>query len=417
MSGASRVDDDLTRRIDAACDQFEADWKAGRTPRIEDHLGSVPAAGRPELLRQLLAVELSYRRRRVEAPGPDEYRRRFPGHAELVDRAFERTVVVDAGRGPGRAGPGPTVDLGDRPVGDGEGPAESPGWIGKYHVVRPLGRGGQATALLAFDPDLERHVVLKRYHLGDGARAERALEEGRALARVSSPHVARCLGVERRGGEVLLVVEHVAGRDLERAYRERPPCPAAAARLVAQAAAGLAAVHACGLLHRDLKPANILRGDDGVARLVDFGLAAGVGSAALGELSGTPAYMAPEQARAEPERIGVRTDVFGLGAVLYCLLTGSPPYRGRDAGEILEQARQGRITPPRALNPRVPRALERICLQALAADPAARQATAAELAAQLQGFARGPRRAAGVAAVTGALLLAALGAWGGPRRP
>ena len=225
--------------------------------------------------------------------------------------------------------------------------------------------------------------------------------------------MAQCLGVERHGEEVLLVVEHVAGRDLGQAHRQRALRPAEAAQLIEQAAEGLAAVHACGLLHRDLKPANILLGDDGLARLVDFGLAAGVGSAILGELSGTPAYMAPEQARGEPERIGPRTDVFGLGAVLYFLLTGSAPFHGRDLPEALELARQGRVTAPRTLNPRVPRALEQICLRALAADPGGRPATAADLAARLEHFTRGPRRTVGAAGAV--LLLAALGLWAWPR--
>ena len=153
-------------------------------------------------------------------------------------------------------------------------------------------------------------------------------------------------------------------------------------------------MHACGLLHRDVKPANILLGDDGLARLVDFGLVVGVGSAALGELSGTPAYMAPEQARAEPERIDPRTDVFGLGAVLYFLLTGLPPHQGRDLVETLERRRQCRITPPREHDRGVPRGLEQICLKALAAAPENRYASAAQLQQALCHF-RATRGAGG----------------------
>jgi hypothetical protein len=367
----------VAARVDAACDRFEADWRAGRRPRPEDHLGAAAGPERPVLLRELLAVELAYRRREGEAPGRDEYQRRFPDDAELIGHLFATTwgASPDPGTVPG--GGDPTADHLGRPAG-------TPERVGKYLVVRPLGRGGQATALLAFDPDLQRHVVLKRYHVGDGSRAERALGEGRALARVDSPYVARCLGAERRGGEVLLVVEHVAGRDLGRAHRERPLDFAEAAAVVAQAAEGLAAVHACGLLHRDLKPANILLGDDGRPRLVDFGLATHLGGDRLGECSGTPSYMAPEQARGEPERIDFRTDVFGLGAVLYELLAGRPLYREATTAEALDRASAGDFPPPSRLNPSVPAPLEAVCLKALAKAPAHRYASATEFAAALR---------------------------------
>jgi serine/threonine-protein kinase len=409
--GGGDLQPTIAARIDEACDRFEAAWRAGRRPRIEEVLEAEAEPWRPELLRHLLAVELAYRRRGEERTTADEYRQRFPGYDQLFSRLFAPGHDTTLDRRPGCGGDGPAGEAGTdaRPAADPDRAAGDPPRVGKYRVVRPLGSGGQATATLAFDPDLERYVVLKRYHFTDGAGVERALAEGRALARVRSPYVAGCLGAERHGEEVLLVVEHVAGGDLARAHRERSLTPAAAARVIALAAEGLAAVHACGLLHRDLKPANVLLGDDGTPRLVDFGLAAGVGSVALGELSGTPAYMAPEQARPEPERVGARTDVFGLGAVLYFLLTGSPPHGGRDAAETLELARRCAITPPRDLNPRVPRPLERICLRALSADPAGRQATAAELAAELGRFARGPRRVVGTTAAAGVLLLAALG--------
>src|SRR4029079_2417629 len=106
---------------------------------------------------------------------------------------------------------------------------------------------------------------------------------------------------------------------------------------------GLEAVHACGLLHRDIKPANIVLGDDGVPRLVDFGLAAHLGSAALHGVSGTPPYMAPEQARGQWERIDGRTDIYGLGAVLYALLTGQPPHPGATPQEALGHAELGEV--------------------------------------------------------------------------
>ena len=166
-----------------------------------------------------------------------------------------------------------------------------------------------------------------------------------------------------------LVVEYIPGRSLAAVIGEKPLDFAAVSRIIEQVAEGMGAVHARGLLHRDIKPPNIILGDDSAPKLVDFGLATGMASLALDQISGTPGYMAPEQARGESERIDVHTDIFGLGAVLYELLTGRPPFRGETLAETLAQARRGTIPPLRELNPRVPRPLERIAMKAVATDP------------------------------------------------
>ena len=224
------------------------------------------------------------------------------------------------------------------------------------------------------DPTL---VVLKRYHgIASPGRREAVLNEGRALARIRSPYVAPCLGVETRDHEIDLIVEYVPGRPLTELTAEERANIWRSSRLIEQVASGLAEVHACGLLHRDIKPQNIILGDDGLPRLVDFGLAIPVASEALHEVSGSPPYMAPEQARGQGERVDARTDIYGLGAVLYFLLTAKPPHKGVTLKEVLEQARDAPVVPPRRINRRVPRALERVCVKALASDPRARHPSA-----------------------------------------
>ncbi len=214
----------------------------------------------------------------------------------------------------------------------------------RYQVLQCLGDGGQGSAYLARDPGLDRLVVLKRYH-ADGAAVE---YEGQALARVRSRYTAQCYHLERHGDERFLVMEYIPGQSLSEARERRALAPDEAVRLVEQVAEGLEAVHACGLVHRDVKPSNIVLGEDGVARLVDFGLAAHLGSPALRAISGSPPYMAPEQARGQWERIDARTDVYGLGAVLYHLLTGQAPRDGKTPIEVLERARgrSDRPAPP-----------------------------------------------------------------------
>jgi hypothetical protein len=400
----SQPDGEVLLRILRLVERFEDDWKRGEPRALEALLRDESAAagdgaGRAELLLAALAVELKYRRRRGEVPDCAEYERRFPEHVGVVRTAFaDEPTPADL--------PDPTDETSsfDSPAADGSaahGPKPPPERIGKYEVVRCLGDGGQGSAYLARDPDLGRLVVLKRYH----ASGDAAAPEGRSLARVRCHFTAQCYGLERHGDELFLVMEYIPGYSLAEVLKKRSLSPDEAVHLVEQVAQGLEAVHACGLVHRDLKPSNIVLGDDDVPRLVDFGLAAHLGSAALRGIAGSPPYMAPEQARGQWERIDARTDVYGLGAVLYAALTGQPPHPGARWEHSLEHARQGPVTPPRALNRAIPKLLERIVQQALAADPVQRFATAAEFRRALRRHRQRHRRRA-LAGLAGVLALA-----------
>jgi len=392
--------DDLARVI-AACDRFEAAWNGGRPRRIEDELAAADEHISTRLLRELIALECELTRRDGRAADLNAYLARFPAQTDTVREVFNLSTVLAFD--PEATGSVTTEALTSAPEG--------------YELLRELGKGGQATTYLARDRALQRLVVLKRYHgVASSGRREAVLNEGRALARVRSPFVAPCHGVETRGDEIDLVVEYVPGRPLteltvgERADTER------CVRLIEQVAAGLAEVHACGLLHRDIKPQNIILGDDGVPRLVDFGLAAAVVSEGLHVVAGSPPYMAPEQARGQGERIDARTDVYGLGAVLYYLLTGQPPHDGKTLIEALEQARDAPIVPPRQINPRIPRALERVCLKATAADPQSRFQSADALRRAL-GHYMLLRRGTPVLGVVAILLVLVVSAWAFWRGP
>jgi serine/threonine protein kinase len=392
-------------RVIAACDRFEADWNAGRPRRIEGELAaSADDAIRARLFRELVALELELTQRDGRSLDPNGFFARFPDRADAVREVFAgaSTTVTCTGA---------TTTERDRtrePEPDTEPDASAEG----YELLRELGSGGQATTYLARDRALERLVVLKRYHgVASPGRREAVLSEGRALARIRSPFVARCLGVEARGDAIDLVVEYVPGRPLSDLTADERADIKRSAWLVEQVAGGLAEVHACGLLHRDIKPGNIILGDDGKPRLVDFGLAVPVASEALHCVSGSPAYMAPEQARGQGEWIDARTDVYGLGAVLYFLLIGQKPHAGETLKEVLEQARDAPIVPPRRIQHSVPRALNRICLKAMATDPQARFPSAEALRRALERY-RQVRRVAPVLGITAALLLALLvSAW------
>ncbi|MFO0869623.1 MAG: serine/threonine-protein kinase [Pirellulales bacterium] len=262
---------------------------------------------------------------------------------------------------------------------------------GKYEVRRLLGRGGQASAVLAWDPDLRRQVVLKIYRaVRTPSDCELVLQEGRALARVRSPFVAQCYGAERQAGVPYLVMEYVEGETLADVNRGRPLGLDRALELVGQVAEGVEAIHAVGLLHRDLKPSNIVIGADGRPRLIDFGLAAALGSDQLNQISGTPAYMAPEQARGETALIDRRTDIFGLGAVLYELLAGRPPYLGESLESVWQQARLGTIVSLRERVAGIRPAVNDLCMRSLERSPTARFASAADFRAAVEALRRGP---------------------------
>ena len=264
-------------------------------------------------------------------------------------------------------------------------------FVGKYQIERRFSEAsGQATAYLAFDPDSERHVVLKRYHGGPAGRPGEA-EEARSLARVDSPYVAPCYGVERVDDAAYLVVKYIPGRNLAEVRRDGPLGIAQVVSILSQLAEGVAAVHAQGLIHRDIKPANVILHDNGTPRLVDFGLATYLGSSRLRELCGSPPYIAPEQARAESDRINCRTDIFGLGGVLYFLLTRHAPFQGRNVGEIVERARRNAFDRAALCAPGIPRRLARVVERAMATEPKDRP-DASALARELERFAARPRR-------------------------
>ncbi len=294
--------------------------------------------------------------------------------------------------------------------------AALPGWrIGKYRVVERLGRGGQAEVFRAVHPNLPgRDVVIKwaNKHLSP-ALQQQLLEEGRALAHLEDAGLARVYDVDEHKGRPFIVMEFVRGRTLQQQLAEGRPSPRQAAALAAQLARTLERVHRQGICHRDLKPANILIDAAGRPRVLDFGLALldqpwEEPRRREGDVSGTFQYMAPEQANGETGHIGPRTDVFGLGAILFALLTGRPPYQDADSMKLWEQARQGKVTPPRQVQATVPQGLEKVCLKALACVPEQRFASAGEMARALEGYLRRRAVLAGLGLV-GLFILLALG--------
>lgn len=253
--------------------------------------------------------------------------------------------------------------------------------VGRYPVVRRLGRGGQAEVYLALHPMLGSEVVLKlsRRTLASHAESGGGIErEARILTALSHPHLPRVLDLDVHEQRPFLVLEHVAGRSLAEVMSERRLPAIEIAEVVAKVARALHAAHEAGVLHLDLKPENVLIGPAGEVRLIDFGMAAGLeGNGAANDArwrGGTPGWMAPEQERGEASR---RTDVYGLGALLEHLLQPAAPAESRQRGAPAVPSEESRESLTR-------RRLARIARRARSARPQERYGTARHLAEELE---------------------------------
>jgi serine/threonine-protein kinase len=274
--------------------------------------------------------------------------------------------------------------MSDRPA------AELPSIPG-YTVFSELGRGGTGVVYRAHQVSLDRPVALKVLRAGLSGRdvTERFRAEAEAAARLRHTHIVQVYDAGTWEGRPYFSMELVGGGTLATRLAHRPLPPNDAARLVEALARAVQHAHEHGVVHRDLKPANVLLAADATPKIADFGLArhseAGQGTR-TGDLIGTPAYMAPEQAAGRSHRSGPAGDVYGLGAVLYECLTGRPPFQGSTVFDTLEQVQKKPAVPPRRLAPAVPRDLEAVCLKCLDKDPTLRYRSAGELADDLRRF-------------------------------
>jgi tetratricopeptide (TPR) repeat protein/predicted Ser/Thr protein kinase len=268
--------------------------------------------------------------------------------------------------------------------------------ISGYDVEGLLGRGGMGVVYKARQLRLNRFVALKMLITGAYAGPQeraRFQREAEAVASLHHANIVSVYDVGEHDGWPYFTMELVEGGSLSQALAGTPKPARVAASLLVTLAEAMQAAHQGGIVHRDLTPANILLTGDGTPKIADFGLARHFdGRSAVtssGARMGTPSYMAPEQVTGKPGTLGPAADIYSLGAVLYEMLTGRPPFRGETASETERQVITDEPVPPARLNPKVPRDLETICLKCLHKDPARRFADAGELADDLRRFMEG----------------------------
>lgn len=365
----------------------------------------------------------------------------------------DATCILTAGGGP--PDPQATIDLASRDPeapslvvrdsrsgsdsGGGAMPSRVPGqpWVEGYVIEGELGRGGMGVVYKARQPKLRRTVAIKMIRAAGLASEEhvaRFYAEARAVAALQHVNIVQIHDIGESETLPYFSLEFVPGSSLDKKLAKQPQPPLESAAMIETLARAMHYAHLHGIVHRDLKPANILLSEEGVPKITDFGLAKDTGEdsgmSRDGQAMGTPSYMPPEQARGDLALLGPKADVYALGAILYEMLVGRPPFLGANAYDTLLQVLKNDPIAPSQLVPRLPKDVETICLKCLEKDPEKRYSSALELAEDCHRYVAGepilsrpisaperawrwckrnPRMAALVATVAGLLVTVAVG--------
>src|SRR5271157_4961551 len=407
MSGTGPADDDRGalaefEHVVELCDRYEAAWREGRRPRIEDYLAEALEPERALLLRELLALELELRSNGGERPEPQEYRERFPGHVELINRTLNEAGPStphdqQAPTGSYQSGwePSPTEEFFAQTFEKEIGKADWPEVAG-YDILAELGHGGMGVVYQARQTGLNRRVAVKMIRGGSQARPDhfaRFRIEAEAVARLRHPNIIQIHEIGEVDGLPFVSLELLEGGSLADRLEGTPQPASQTAELLMTLASAIQVAHDVGIVHRDLKPSNVLFTEDGIPIITDFGLAKRIDTDSrqtkTGQIMGSPSYMAPEQARGHTREVGPAADVYALGAILYEMLTGRPPFNGETFMETVRQVIDDEVVPPSRLVPKADRDLETICLKCLSKEPPRRYASASALAEDLDRHRKG----------------------------
>jgi tetratricopeptide (TPR) repeat protein len=354
---------------------------SGQRVEVAGYLREFPSLGDDaEAVFELVYNELLIREELGERPDPREYAEAFPHLADRLRLQLEVHKALSSDELGGFAWPPPHG-----------APSPMDPRVPGYEILGEIGRGGMGVVFRARQLKPRRLVALKMILDGRFASEQDLLRfqnEAEVIAALEHPNIVPILEVGQHEGLHYFSMPLLTGGSLAAAQPRPSDDPRVAVRLVAEVAAAVHHAHERGILHRDLKPANILLDDEGRPHITDFGLAKrvldGRGLTESGAIMGSPGYMSPEQASGNPASVTTSSDNYGLGAILYALLTGQAPFEGSSVHEAIARLQEEPPAPPSKLNPAIPRPLDQICLMCLEKDPALRYPTAKALGADLQ---------------------------------
>lgn len=296
---------------------------------------------------------------------------------------------------PYSTGDDPTIAPTDSATAEGAAVGDQVRYFGDYELLEEIARGGMGVVFKARQINLNRIVALKMILAGQFAGDEdvqRFYTEAEAAAQLDHPGIVPIFEIGEHQGQHYFSMGYVEGESLAHKVSEGPLPPHEAAELVKKICDAMAYAHECGVIHRDLKPANVLMDRNGQPKVTDFGLAkkmeADSNLTGTGQILGTPAYMPPEQASGKTD-VGPLADIYSIGAILYCLLTGRPPFQAANPMDTLLQVLDKEPLPPRQLNPSIPLDLQTICLKCLSKEATGRYRSSSDISDELQRFLNG----------------------------
>lgn len=415
-SGLAVADSSIIKQLRSS---FESQLKTAKGAAIETWLSKSSDDDRPAVFAELLEAELAYCQERGQVPSLNEYLARFSGFDREIYQVFNAHVLKSP-RGSNDQSIDSTIDAVPSPIRHSEirHSEEWPSWktgdfVGRYRLDVAIGHGASGDVWKGFDPELNRAVAIKLPRKKTRSGFDVMLQfrdEARRASSLNYEGIVPVYDIGQVGNSVFIVSEFIDGPTLSERIKAGPISREESVRIVAHLARSLHQAHRAGLVHRDIKPSNVLMRPDGSPAITDFGLAiseqeqltAGDG------VVGTAAFMSPEQARGEGRLVDGRSDLYGLGVILFQLLTGRLPFQYKTSSDLLDQIIHREVRPLRSIDDTIPPALERICLRCLAKGVRDRYSTGRDLADDLQNWNTAPKRMSRSVMAAIALLVSAV---------